>query len=573
MPRMLWVINPASVCGVAMLTQLTINQFTVVETLEAEFSGGLTVITGETGAGKSIMIDALGLCLGDRADASAIRPGQDRADITATFDISALKAAQTWLGDHDLNHADDGECLLRRVLTREGRSRAYINGRPVTLQDLAALGALLVDIHGQHAHQALLRRAHQRQLLDSYGGHQDALAKVADLARQWQTLHQTLTDLRNAQQERTDREQLLRYQVRELDELSLGAAELPGLEDEQRSLANAETMQAQAGRALELCEENASSVRAALKELDPELHRGKTLDGVREMLQSAAIQLDEARGELQQHFADCESNPERLDEVQERLDTVYALARKHRVDPDALGDLHKELQDELSQLDSSDERLAELDTQLEALNQQYQRAAATLSKGRSKTAARLEKAVAALLKRLSMSNCRFRVALVPRESSQPHVRGAEDPEMLISTNPAADPQPLGRIASGGELSRISLAIQVATAGKATVPCMIFDEVDVGIGGAVAEVVGRLLADMATKTQVLCVTHLPQVASQGQQHLRVAKSGNGKTVSSRLEVLDEENRVEEVARMLGGLKLTDNTLAHAREMLLDGGMAS
>ena len=547
-----------------MLTQLAISHFTVVEALEAEFRDGLTVVTGETGAGKSIMIDALSLCLGDRADTNAIRPGQDRADITATFDISALASAQAWLAEHDLDGDQAGECLLRRVLTREGRSRAYINGRPVTLQDCTALGALLVDIHGQHAHQSLLRRPHQRQLLDAYGGNLDKARQVADLARQWQELQQTLDELRDAQQERTDREQLLRYQVRELDELGLTTAELPGLEDEQRSLANAETMQAQASRALDLCEENASGVRAALKELDPDLHRGKSLDSVREMLQSAAIQLDEARAELQQHFADCESNPERLAEVQERLDTIYSLARKHRVDPDALPELHEQLQEELTSLDSSDERLTELAAQLEQLGQDYGRAATALSDARRKAAKRLEKAVASLLKRLSMGNCRFRIALTPRDDTRPHARGGEDPEMLISTNPAADPQPLGRIASGGELSRISLAIQVATAGQATVPCMIFDEVDVGIGGGVAEVVGRLLADMAAKTQVLCVTHLPQVASQGRQHLRVAKTGNGKSVSSRLEVLDEDHRIEEIARMLGGLKLTDNTMAHARE---------
>jgi DNA repair protein RecN (Recombination protein N) len=547
-----------------MLTQITISQFTVVDSLEVDFRSGLTVITGETGAGKSIMLDALGLCLGDRADPSAIRPGSERAEISARFDLGELPAAQNWLSEHDMDA--DGECLFRRVITREGRSRAYINGRPATLQDCAALGEILVDIHGQHAHQSLLRRAQQRILLDDYAGQSKNTRDISLIAREWVELRDRLTALRSSQQEQADREQLLRYQVGELDDLALGVDELQQLEDEQRMLENADSIQQQADTAIELCDRHESGVCAALNALDPSLHQGKAIDNIRQMLDSAAIQLDEARSELQQYLAGCESNPQRLREVQSRLEAIYALARKHRVMPEGLAEHHTLLAEELATLDSSDETLEALETQLAAQLDAYTKAAQTLTAARKKAAKSLEREVAKLLEKLAMGNCRFKVALSPRASSDPHPLGAEDIELLISTNPGADPQPLGRVASGGELSRISLAIQVVTAGNTTVPSMVFDEVDVGIGGAVAEVVGRLLADMGRESQVLCVTHLPQVAAQGHHHLLVEKSGKAKALSSRLRELDENQRVEEIARMLGGLKMTESTLNHAREML-------
>ncbi|MDB4476310.1 DNA repair protein RecN [bacterium] len=550
-----------------MLSQITISQFTVVDTLEVDFRDGLTVVTGETGAGKSIMLDALALCLGDRADPSAIRPGHDRAEISARFDIDGMAAAQNWLTEHDLDA--DGDCLFRRVITREGRSRAYINGRPTTLGDCAALGELLVDIHGQHAHQSLLRRAQQRMLLDSYAGQISAAQNTSDIASEWVRLRDELDALRNNQQEQADREQLLRYQVGELDELALAGGELQRLEDEQRVLENADAIQRQAASAIELCDSNETGVRAALSTLSQELHQGKVIDSVREMLDSAAIQLGEARSELQQYLASTENNPRRLEDVQGRLESIYSLARKHRIMPEQLEAHHEALSEELATLDSSDERIEGLEAALAEQLADYKSCADKLSSARKKFATKLEKEVTQLLKKLAMSNCKFKVALKKREKSDPHPLGQEEVELLISTNPGAEPQPLGRIASGGELSRISLAIQVATAGNTTVPSMIFDEVDVGIGGAVAEVVGRLLADMGKKAQVLCVTHLPQVAAQGQQHLRVEKSGKGKQLASTLQELSESERVDEIARMLGGLKMTQNTLAHAREMLAGG----
>jgi len=551
-----------------MLTQIAIRQFTVVDRLDIDFEGGMTVLTGETGAGKSIILDALGLCLGDRADAGLIRPGSDRAEITAIFDVHDLAEAGTWLRERELD--SDDECILRRTLSREGRSRAYINGRPATLDDCARLGELLIDIHGQHAHQSLLRRAYQRDLVDAYAGAGGARDAVREAADRWRTLNEHLQSLHEQQQEQADREQLLRYQVRELDELALEESEVPGLEEEQRRLANADAIQRESAEAIAASEAGESSLRAALRALNPTLHGGDTIAAIRDLLDSAAIQAGEARVELERYLAGAESNPARLSEVEGRLDAIYNLARKHRVDPGALPKEHARLQEELSRLDSSDERLEALEQERAQAREAFAVAATRLSNLRRKGAQRLEKEVAKTLKKLSMSSCRFRVDLRERDSAEPHPLGAEDLELQISTQPGADFQALGRIASGGELSRISLAIQVATAEQARVPCMVFDEVDVGIGGAVAEVVGRLLATMARRAQVLCVTHLPQVAAQGRQHLRVAKQGRGKALASQITQLSQDERVEELARMLGGVKVTENTLAHAREMLSLGG---
>jgi DNA repair protein RecN (Recombination protein N) len=554
-----------------MLTQITISQFTVVDTLDVEFGSGMTVLTGETGAGKSIILDALGLCLGDRADTGMIRPGAERAELTAIFDLSAIPAARSWLAERDLESGDDDrECLLRRTLNREGRSRAYINGRPSTLEDCARLGELLIDIHGQHAHQSLLRRAFQRDLLDQFAGAADYRARVAELAEEWRDTKERLQALERAQHERADREELLRYQVGELEELALRSGETAELEYEQRRLSNADTIQREVAEAITASEHAERGARDALRALDPAMHATKAVGSIRDLLDSSAIQLAEARSELEHYLADCDSDPARLSEVEDRLDTIYTLARKHRVDADALPEHHEALVGELAELDSSDERLAGLREALADLEARYGEAAAELSAARRTGAQQLEKAVARLLGKLSMGNCRFRIALAPRPSEQPHPLGVEDIELQISTQPGAAPQPLTRVASGGELSRISLAIQVAAAAKTHVPCMVFDEVDVGIGGAVAEVVGRLLADMARKSQVLCVTHLPQVAAQGDRHLRIVKKGRGKDLASYLSLLGDDERVEEIARMLGGVKITDSTRAHAREMLAMAG---
>ena len=547
-----------------MLTHLSIRHYTVVDQLELEFRRGMTVITGETGAGKSIMLDALGLCLGDRADPKAVRPGCERAEVSASFDIADNPAASHWLSDRDLLRGD--ECLLRRVVTTEGRSRAWINGSPVTVQDCASLGERLVDIHSQHAHQSLLRKRVQRDMLDSFSG-QEALARqVAQLARDWSQTREALTTLREAREEQDARAQLLAYQVGELEELDLHAEELEQLEADQRQLANAEEIMQNAHQALALCEEPAAALRQARQLLSGRLHSGRTVDNARELLESAGIQLDEAQREIQRHIEGVELDPERLAHVEQRLEQVHDIARKHRVRPEELPALTVSLRAELDELGGSDQRLAELESTQEELAGRYREAAGRLGKARSKAAGKLEKQVTALLGELAMGQCRFSISLSPRENADPHPQGLEEVEFLVSTNPGAEPQPLGRIASGGELSRISLAVQVATASHSTLPSMVFDEVDVGIGGAVAEVVGRLLRTLAEDTQVLCVTHLPQVAAQGQQHLQVSKTVSRQAAHTQLSELAGEERTREIARMLGGVKITEQSLAHAREML-------
>jgi DNA repair protein RecN (Recombination protein N) len=547
-----------------MLSHISISNYTIVSQLEMEFASGMTVITGETGAGKSIMLDALGLCLGDRADPKAVRHECPRADITATFDIADIPAASAWLNSRDL--LDGDECLMRRVVTAEGRSRAYINGSTSTLQDCAELGALLIDIHSQHAHQSMLRKPVQRELLDAYAGHQKLARQLEQTASDWLRAQRELELLTGAKDEQTARAQLLAYQVEELDDLALTEGELAELEQEQKLLANAEQILESAHAALDLCDAQETGTRQALQLLSGDTHTGPAAEGARELLDSAAIQLSEARSEIQRHIDGAEVNPERLDEVQRRLELIYDVARKHRVMPEEVMPLHQRLQEELAGLEGSTERIAQLQAEMQQLDEAYRKDADKLSKQRAKAGKKLVKSAAEILSSLAMAQCQLEIALQARESQAPHPHGNEDIEFLISTNPGAAPQPLGKIASGGELSRISLAIQVVTASTGTVPSMVFDEVDVGIGGAVAEVVGKLLRDLAGKAQVLCVTHLPQVAAQGHQHLQVSKSSSKKSVETSLTALQSESKVEEIARMLGGVKITKQTLAHAREML-------
>ena len=547
-----------------MLTYISISDYTIVSSLEMEFDSGMTVITGETGAGKSIMLDALGLCLGDRADPKAIRPGCERADISASFDISAVAPAQAWLHSRDLYTGD--ECIMRRVVTSEGRSRAYINGNPCTLQDCGELGELLIDIHSQHAHQSLLRKPVQRELLDTFAGHQPLARALEQVASDWLRCKRELDMLTGAHEEQTARAQLLAYQVEELDQLALGAGELAELEQEQKLLANAESILHSAHLVLEMAEEHASGSRRAFQLLQGDAHAGKAVMAARELLDSAAIQLAEARGEVQAYIDSVEIDPQRLGEVERRLEQIYDVARKHRVMPEQLAELHRGLTEELQGLADGGQRIVELEQTLGTLAASYAEDAGKLGSGRRKAAKKLEKAAGQVLESLAMGQCTFSISLAERASIDPHPHGQQDIEFLISTNPGAPPQPLGKIASGGELSRISLAIQVVTASGGTVPSMVFDEVDVGIGGAVAEVVGRLLRQLADRAQVLCVTHLPQVAAQGHHHLQVSKAGDRKSVQTTMSTLDTDTRVAEIARMLGGVKITDQTLAHAREML-------
>lgn len=551
-----------------MLTHLSISNYAIAESLEVELHAGMTVLTGETGAGKSIMLDALGLALGERADAGIVRPGADKAEIHALFDIAQIEEAQAWLGERDLLAGD--ECMLRRVVTGEGRSRGYINGQPATLQDIRQLSELLIDIHSQHEHRSLLKKDYQRKVLDAFAETGELAAEVARLAQRCQQARRELRELRANHDAQSARSQLLSYQLEELERLALRDGELEELEAEQKQLANAEQILSAGHHALALCKEgevNALGIlHQALSSLRGAEYRSERQRTAEELLESAVIQVDEAANELQHHVDAVELDPERLQAVEERLDAIYQTARKHRVKPEQLLQVQETLQRELDTLGASDERIDALEAELQSLLERYRKNADKLSRHRRKAAGKLTAKVEEQLAALAMANCRFQVEMKPRPGDTPHAQGNEDIEFLVSTNPGSPAGPLNRTASGGELSRISLAIQVVTAQVTTVPTVIFDEVDVGIGGATAEIVGNLLQRLGRSAQVLCVTHQPQVASKGDHHLKVEKTAGKKDVRTALQRLGDSEKIEEIARMLGGIAITDNTLAHARELV-------
>ena len=546
-----------------MLINLSIQDYAVVDRLEVDLDAGMTCITGETGAGKSIMLDALGLCIGDRADPKAIRPGAARTDIAAYFDVSQNTRAQVWLAERDLEAA--GDCILRRTITAEGRSRAYINGSPATLSDCADLGQLLVDIHSQHAHQSLLRRPVQRSLLDTYAGAEALIVEVSETAQRWRVLQEEYARLSGQTEESDARRALLTYQIEELATLNPQPGELEALEAQHKLLANAAYIIDSANDISAGCEAQRDQLARLVQLANDDRMTGSATDNLRELLQSALIQLDEAQAETERFAAAVELDPEGLRAAEERLSALHDLARKHRVQPDALHELLATLQAELESLVGGTDQLASLEETVGDTALAWRTHAKALSERRREAAVLLAQRVMETLTDLAMTKCVFEIALISFEDSSPDPRGAEDIKFLIATNPGAAPGPLSKVASGGELSRISLALQVVAADTATSPTMVFDEVDVGIGGGVAEVVGDLLRTLGQRSQVLVVTHQPQVAAKGHQHLLVSKTGED-AVHSELTLLAGEPRIEEVGRMLGGAKLTDSTLAHAREML-------
>ena len=551
-----------------MLVHLSISNFAITESLEVELQPGMTVLTGETGAGKSIMLDALGLTLGDRTDSGVVRAGAERADIHAEFDISQIPRARQWLQERELLAGD--ECRLRRVITKEGRSRAYINGQPATVQDVRELGELLIDIHSQHAHQSLLKKPYQRELLDAFAGATELCSALNDDCSHYQKLNKRLTQLESQLDEQSAQEQLLRYQLEELDRLAIQPGEVEELEIEQKQLTNAEQILSTNHHSLALCREGEVNAMGILQQAMSSLtgcqHGHPSQEAAISLLESARIQIEEAASELQRVTDETELDPQRLQQVEERLDAIYQTARKHRIQPEELPGLQESLQEQLDTLDATDEKLDALRSERDTALANYRKKAEKLSKQRRSAAAKMKKSIEAKLSELAMKHCQIEFAITPLDSDQPHNHGDEDIEILIRSNPNAAMGPLHKIASGGELSRISLAIQVVTAQVATVPTVVFDEVDVGIGGATAEIVGQLLHDLGSRSQVLCVTHQAQVASQGDQHILVQKTGDKNSVRTELHALGDDQKIEEIARMLGGIAITENTLAHAREML-------
>lgn len=546
-----------------MLLNLNIQNFALANDLDIEFENKMSVVTGETGAGKSIMLDALSLSLGSRADTKMITAGADRAEINATFDISSNERVKQWMIEHDLE--DNSTCILRRIITIEGRSKGFINGVPSTLSDMSYLGNLLVDLHSQHEHQSLLVRDNQRRLLDEFGGHQGLVKEIGIIYQLCQSQEKKLKTLLSNLGKESSKLQLLEYQLDELQALDLKEDEVALLETEQKRLSSSEDILRNCNDAINLCRSNDANnivgMLARVIELlsvidDPKVR------GVAELLNSSQIQVEEASDDLQSMIGDIIVDPERLSMVEKKLSSIYDIARKHHVKANHLLNVTKDIEKEIASLKNMDTEVDMLEEQLSQSRKKYQEVASKLTEKRTRHGLALQSAVTEKLRQLGMTEANFEVSLKTKPADSVYTNGVEDVEFLITTNKKYAARSLNRIASGGELSRISLAIQVVTANTSRIPTLVFDEVDVGIGGATAEVVGALLRDLGTKTQIICVTHLAQVAAKGNQHLRVNKQEDGIQVTP----LNRSRRVKELARMLGGIELTEQSIAHAEQIL-------
>ena len=552
-----------------MLTHLSIHNFAIVENLSLDLSSGMTVVSGETGAGKSIMIDALQLALGNRADNGAVRSGAKKAEIIANFDISKLPRAQAWLDAQELSL--DGECILRRIITSEGRSRSFINGRNCPLSSLREIGQFLVAIHGQHEHQSLLLKEHHRLLLDNFAAHSRLQTDTINDYQQYHKLHKSLVILTSQSADQQAKVQLLSYQVEELDLLDLQSDEVNELELEQKTLSQASQILSSGQQLLNLLDEGDDQQSLQLLsqsvQIQSELpQQNSHIEQAGELLNSALIQVQEAGAEIRQYLSNVEINPHRLSEVEERLSSIFNLARKHKVEPGALVTLHQSLRIELETINGSDDAVSTLTSQVNQAKQDYLANASKLSKQRHSAAKKLSKQINHQLTTLGMPAAEFSVSFNSYAQDNFTQHGLEEIEFIISTNKGQPAKPLAKIASGGELSRISLAIQVVTAQSNPTATLMFDEVDVGIGGAIAEVVGNLLRTLAQQSQVLCITHQPQVAAQGEQHLFVSKKSQRQNTHTQVNNIEDQARIEEIARMLGGVDITQRTLDHAKEML-------
>jgi DNA repair protein RecN (Recombination protein N) len=552
-----------------MLTYLHILDFAIIDALELDVGSGLTVLTGETGAGKSILVDALQLIAGGRAGAEVVRHGAQRAEVTATFELAqAPRELKSWLEDQSISV--EQELSVRRVVAADGRSRAYLNGQSVTVQQLREAGNILLDIHGQHEFQTLTRSTGQRDLLDTYGRHEAIVGEVGIAQRVWLKLLNAAMELETKARDRDARLSLLRYQAQELTALGLTAGEFTSLTEEATRMANrgriTESVQGALGN---LYEEDAGSAHAAVARALQQLKSVAGLDpgiaAVLPLVDSAAIQIHEAARELQHYLDSQDFDAARQDQVQRRLAAIEELARKNRVPPQHLHERTAELATELGQLESAESDLATVRADLALALERYREQARLLSARRATAARALAKTVTNHMQQLGMIGGRFQIDVTPLESPEPQPHGVDQIEFRVTANPGQPLRALSKVASGGELARLSLAVQVACAGRES-RCMVFDEVDAGIGGAIAEIVGRELRTLAERAQVLCVTHLPQVASQGHHHLRVNKLTDGKTTRTSLTHLTAAERVEELARMLGGVDITAKAREHAQEML-------
>lgn len=552
-----------------MLTQIHIRDLATIEELQLNLLTGSTMITGETGAGKSIFIEAIELALGGRASQNIIRPGKEKAEISLCFDITNFPKVIEHLQTLDL-YQDTMECIIRRVITADGRSRSYVNGSPSTLQLVKELGELLFHLHGQHEQQVLLKADTQRDMLDRYADHLTLAAEVKTAAETWRELTQQIKSLREKAHERTERSEFLRYQLDELQTLNINAGEWETLEKEHKRLTHAEELMRSLQHAVQqLADDENENILSLLNDVR------KTLESVvsvetkakdwMETLNSALIHLNDLESELQNYLQTSELDPERLQEIEERISQMFNLARKHKIKPQELTSYTEHLINELNSLNSSNEDLAKLEAEQKAIEQEYHRLAKQLSAGRSQAAAKLETEITTTIRSLSLPHGEFKIALEPENHLlSPH--GHEKIIFHIKTNPDQQLQPLAKVISGGELSRLSLAAHLALAHRTTIPTLVFDEVDTGLSGATAEKIGKLLRKLGESYQVFCVTHQAQVASCGHNHILVEKYFIDKKTHSRLRLLNQTERTQEIARMLGGEKVTQKTLEHAQEML-------
>jgi len=551
-----------------MLTHLQIRDFAIVESVELDLSPGFTALTGETGAGKSILVDALLLAVGGRADSGAVRHGAERAEVTASFDLARNAGAVAWLDEQSIEH--EGEAVLRRVVSADGRSRAYINGRTMPVQSLRGLGEHLVDVHGQLEFQSLARRGYQRELLDDSGGLAAQVAAVRSACRAWRALDAERQAFEQRARDRDSRLDLLAHYVAELEALDPRPGEALELAEERRRIASLGRLAEGTAQVEGLLAGDDGGATAALARSQSLMRHLTNLDAAlaptEQLLDEAAIACREAVASLRRYAQSLDADPARQDWVESRLAALEDTARKHRVEVGALPELRLRLADELTALHAAATSLADLDRKLATAQEHYRSAATRLSDARREAAAGLDQKVTALMQGLGMPGGVFATSIESPEPPSVAEHGNDDVEFLVSANPGQPPRPLAKTASGGELSRISLALQVATLNASHLPCLVFDEVDAGVGGAVAEMVGRQLRALAASGQVLCVTHLPQVASQADRQVRVSKSTERGMTRTALEALDGDARVEELARMLGGTSITARTRDHAREML-------
>ena len=554
-----------------MLTQLTINNFAIVRQLEIELAKGMSVITGETGAGKSIAIDALGLCLGQRIETSMVREGQERAEVCATFFIEPTNPAYQWLQEQELQDPDNpSDCILRRIINADGRSKAFINSTPVSASQLKEIGQYLIHINGQHASQLLLKNDYQLQLVDTFAHHNDLLAQMREDYRAWKNLQTQVKNFQQKVAENEAKKQLLQYQVEELDEFALRPNEYLELEEDQRRLSNSEQLTQLSQSALQLLSENETvSIDSMLYRATQYINELSELDpryvSVQTMLNDALIQVQEATSEVQHLASHIEQDPMLLQEIEQRLGQALQLARKHNVKPEALVEWHQKLKAELTALLDFSESEERLILEEKAAFEKMQHTAKQLHESRCQAAEKLAQQVTHSIKGLAMENAEFFIE-VNSDLTKVAVNGADNIVFTLRSNLGQQAQPLAKVASGGELSRISLAIQVLTSDQSAIPTLIFDEVDVGISGKTASVVGKLLRQLGDKCQVLCVTHLPQVACHGHHQFNVEKFTVDDKTETKMTALSQEERVPALARLLGGSEITELALANAQEML-------